>query len=259
MAEVRVIPCLLLKDTGMVKTTRFGDPVYLGDAINIVKLFNDMEVDELGVLDISAAGRGRGPNFDLLASIASNAFMPLSYGGGISEIAEARKILQLGFEKIIIGTAAVSNPDLIGRAAEEFGSQSVVVSIDVRKKLFGRYEVCTAGGKRKTGKDPVAHAEEMASRGAGEILLTSVDRDGTMSGYDLELIRMVCDAVEIPVIASGGAGHVNHFAEAVHKGGASAVAAASSFVFHGRRKAVLVNFPDREELQKVLNPPGTSG
>ncbi len=258
MVKVRVIPCLLLKDTGMVKTTRFEDPVYLGDAINIVKLFNDMEVDELGVLDISAGPDGRGPDLNLLSSIASNAFMPLSYGGGVARLDDAREVLQLGFEKVIIGTAAVENPDLVNHAAEEFGAQSVVVSIDVRKRLFGRYEVCVAGGRRKTGREPVAHAVEMARRGAGEILLTSVDRDGTMSGYDLELIRQVSDAVDIPVIASGGAGNVEHFAQAVRQGGASAVAAASCFVFHGRRRAVLVNYPQRDELRKVFSSDNNS-
>lgn len=254
MTAARVIPCLMLKNTGLVKTTRFKHPVYLGDVINVVKLFNDMEADELGILDVTARREGRGPSFDLLANVAGNAFMPLSYGGALRTVADIKRILYLGFEKVIIGSAAVDEPELITRAAGAVGSQSVVVSVDVRKHLFGHYEVYSHDGRKRTRSDPVEFCREVERRGAGEILLTSIDHDGTMSGYDLDLVEKVSEAVDIPVIASGGAGRVEHFAEAVRRG-ASAVAAASMFVFHGPRRAVLINFPSRRELDEVLAAP----
>ncbi len=252
MYQVRVIPCLLLKDGGLVKTTRFDEPVYLGDPVNIVKLFNDMEVDELGLLDIAASAPGGGPAFDLLQSIADEAFMPLSYGGGIVGLDQVRRILGIGYEKVVIGLAAAGNPRLVEDAARAVGNQSIVVSIDARRGPSGGYEVFVRSGRESTRKDPAAYAREMEQRGAGEILLTAIDRDGTMAGYDLELIRRVSDAVRIPVIASGGAGKVSDFAAAIRTGGASAVAAGSLFVFYGRRRAVLVNFPRRDELEAAL-------
>ncbi len=256
MTDVRVIPCLLLRGAGFVKTVRFGDPTYLGDPVNIVKLFSDMEVDELGILDITATADGRGPAFDLLGRIADNAFMPLSYGGGLTSVDQVRRVLGLGYEKVVIGSAAAETPGLVREAAGVVGSQSVVVSVDARRGLLGRYEVRTRSGRRRTKTDPVTWARRMEALGAGEILLTAVDRDGTMEGYDLALIRSVAEAVSIPVIASGGAGSVHDFAAAVREGGASAVAAASMFVFHGRRRAVLVKFPTRDELDAALRPGG---
>jgi len=239
----RIIPCLLLRHTGCVKTIRFSDPTYLGDPINIVKLFNDMEVDELGILDIAATREGRGPNFELLGTIADNAFMPLSYGGGLGSVDDARRVLETGYEKVVIGSRAAQQAELITEVAGIVGSQSVIVSIDVRGNFRGEYEVCVDNGRRRVGRAPEEYAREMEERGAGEILLTSIDRDGTMKGYDLDLIRRVTATVRIPVIASGGAGSVEHLAEAIEKGGASAVAVGSFFVFHGRRRAVLVNVP----------------
>ena len=254
MTEVRVIPCLLLRRAGFVKTVRFDDPTYLGDPINIVKLFSDMEVDELGILDITATTEGRPPQFDLLASIADNAFMPLSYGGGLTGVDQIRRILGIGYEKVVLGTAAAERPELVTEAARIVGSQSVVVSIDAKRGLLGKYEVRIRAGRHRTRTDPVTYARQMEERGAGEILLTAIDRDGLMEGYDLPLIRQVADAVTIPVIASGGAGTLEDFAAAVREGGASAVAAGSMFVFHGRRRAVLVKFPTRAELDAVLRP-----
>jgi imidazole glycerol-phosphate synthase subunit HisF len=251
MTSVRVIPALLLRNTGLVKTTRFKDPVYLGDVINVVKLFNDMEADELAVLDILARREGRGPNFALLANVTGNAFMPLSYGGGIRDMEDIRKVLGLGFEKVIIGSGAVDSPAIIEQAAGSVGSQSVVISMDVKKHLFGHYEVHAHCGQDRTRTDPVDFARGMQDRGAGEILLTAIDQDGLMTGYDLDLIRTVSQAVTIPVIASGGAGSLGHFAEAV-AAGASAVAAGSFFVFHGPRRAVLVSFRSREEINRTL-------
>ncbi len=252
MISVRVIPCLLLKHTGFVKTTRFSDPVYLGDPINIVKIFNDKEVDELSILDITATAENRKPSFDLLSDIANNCFMPMSYGGGITDIDDIRRVLGIGFEKVVICTSAVVRPDFIERAAGIVGSQSIVIAIDVKKNRLGKYEVRSHSGRERTKLDPTAFARRMEQMGAGEILLTSIDRDGTMAGYDIELIRMVSDAVSIPVVACGGAGKVADFTEAVRSGGASAVAAGSLFVFHGRRRAVLVNFPTRQELDTAL-------
>jgi cyclase len=241
----------MLRNTGLVKTTRFKEPVYLGDVINVVRLFNDMEVDELGIVDVTAGNEGRKPSFELLANVTGSAFMPLSYGGGITDLEDIRRILSLGFEKVILGRAAIERPEMVDQAARAVGNQSVVVSVDVKKHMLGGYEVYSHGGKRRTKRDPVEFSRELEQRGAGEILLTSMDRDGTMGGYDLDLIRSVCEAVTIPVIASGGAGRLEHFAEAV-RSGASAVAAGSMFVFHGPRRAVLINFPRREELDKVF-------
>lgn len=248
----RVIPNLLLQHTGFVKTTRFARPVYLGDPINIVKLFNDMEVDELGILDISATREGRGPNVELLRNIADNAFMPLSYGGGLGSVDDIRTVLGIGYEKVVIGSRAAERPELVSEAARVVGNQSVVVSVDARAGLWGKYSVYTHNGKHRVRKTPAEYAREMEGRGAGEILLTSIDRDGTMSGYDIGLIRTVVDAVTVPVIAAGGAGELGDLTAAVREGGASAVAVGSMFVFHGPRRAVLVNTPSREELDAAF-------
>lgn len=250
--NTRVIPCLLLKHTGFVKTTRFRDPVYLGDPINIVKIFNDKEVDELSILDITATTENRKPSFGLLSDIANNCFMPLSYGGGVTDIEDIRRIFGIGFEKVVICTNAVVQPDFIERASRVAGNQSIVVAIDVKKSRLGKYKVRSHSGGERTKLDPVTFARRMEQMGAGEILLTAIDRDGTMAGYDIELIRTVSDAVSIPVVACGGAGKVEDFTEAVQDGRASAVAAGSLFVFHGRRRAVLVNFPSRQELEAAL-------
>jgi cyclase len=243
----RVIPSLLLRGGGLVKTRGFKAPVYVGDPINTVRIFNDKGVDELVLLDISATPEGRGPLFDLLSAIASEAFMPLAYGGGIRIVDDARKILTLGFEKVVINTAALESPHFIRELSELTGSQSVVVSIDVRRKLLGRYEVYGSGGRKATGLDPVRHATAMQKMGAGEILLNSIDCDGKMEGYDLELIRNVATAVDIPVIACGGAGSLADLSAALQSG-ADAVSAGSLFVFHGRHRAVLISYPTNVKL-----------
>src|SRR6266550_1728850 len=191
MLKTRTIPCLLLRNQGLVKTVKFANPTYLGDPINIVRLFNDKEANELVLLDIMATKEQRGPNFELLADIAGEAFVPLGYGGGVRTIADAGRLFTLGFEKVVINTYAVENPSFIQAAAARFGSQSIVVSIDARKRLLGGYEVYTRGGAERTRLDPVAFAREMERMGAGEIMITSIERDGTMQGYDLELIRAV--------------------------------------------------------------------
>jgi imidazole glycerol-phosphate synthase subunit HisF len=250
-ARARVIPCLLLRGAGLVKTIGFRDPTYVGDPVNAIKIFNDKEVDELVLLDIDASREQRGPRYDVIRDIASECFMPLGYGGGIRTVDEIRRVLATGVEKVIVNSAAAADPALVEAAAREFGSQSVVVSLDVRKKLIGGYEVRTLGGTRGTGAHPVDAARRMEASGAGEILLTSIDRDGTQRGYDLELTRMVADAVSVPVIACGGAGSVADLAAGVREGHASAVAAGSLFVFHGRHRAVLISYLSAAELRDV--------
>jgi cyclase len=239
---------LLLKNAGLVKTVRFRDPKYLGDPINIVKIFNDKEVDELVFLDITATPTNNGPPFDLLAKITSECFMPLGYGGGVRRLEDVKTLLNMGIEKVVINTHAMENPSFTRAVSDIIGSQSVVVSIDVKRDRAGNYEVYTKSGTEPTGKDPVKHALEMEKQGAGELLLNSIDRDGTMQGYDLELIRLVSGAVQVPVVACGGAGTVQHLAEAVKKGGASAAVAGSMFVFHGPHRAVLISYPTPREL-----------
>ncbi len=248
--SVRVIPCLLLRNGGLVKSVGFKDHRYIGDPINAVRIFNDKEVDELVFLDIAARPTGLGPNFDLLADIASEAFMPFAYGGGIRDFADVRRLYSLGVEKVILNTIAHEDPDLVARSAELAGSSGVVVSMDVKRSRFGRYNVVTRCGTRELAEDPVAYSARMEARGAGEIILNSINQDGTMEGYDLELVRRVSEAVTVPVVALGGAGSVQHLNEAV-RAGASAVAAGSMFVFHGRHRAILITYPDREQLNGV--------
>jgi imidazole glycerol-phosphate synthase subunit HisF len=253
MLRTRVIPCLLLRGEGLVKTTRFKDPRYVGDPINAIRIFNEKEVDELVLLDIGASRDGRGPAFAAIRDFASECFMPVAYGGGIRSVEDARDVLALGIEKIILNNMAIRHPELVADLAREFGSQAVVVSIDARKKLIGGYEVMGLGGTVGTGIKPVEHACRVVELGAGEILLTSIDRDGTESGYDLALIGSVAQAVTVPVIACGGAGTLEHFRAAVVDGHASAVAAGSMFVFHGKHRAVLISYPARAELERWMS------
>lgn len=252
MNMTRVIPVLLLRGHGLVKTTKFKDPKYVGDPINAVRIFNEKEVDELAFLDISATQEGRGPDFELLTDIASEAFMPMAYGGGVTKLDHVKRIFELGFEKVIINSAAYDNPGLIAEAASIFGSQSIVGCIDVCKTLFGRYELRSTSARVKEKVSLTDHLAALTKSGIGEILVNAVDRDGTMGGYDLRLLREISTAVTIPVIACGGAGNVNHFAQAVQDGGASAVAAGSLFVFMGPHRAVLINYPDRRILSERL-------
>jgi cyclase len=247
MYRARVIPCLLLSGERLVKTVRFKEPTYVGDPINAVKIFNDREVDELTILDIGATRERRDPPFEHLRAIAGECFIPLSYGGGIRTIEQARKLFAVGVEKVLINSAAADDPSLPAAVAAEYGSQAVIAGIDVRKDWLGRTRVFTRSGTHSTGRTPVDHATAMAASGAGEILLTSIDRDGTMSGYDLELIKELSAAVPVPVIACGGAGSLADFAAAI-AAGASAVAAGSLFVFSGPRRAVLINYPSPSEL-----------
>ena len=237
----------------MVKTIRFKDPSYIGDPINAIRIYNEKEVDELIFLDITATVEGRQPPFKIISDIAGECFMPVAYGGGVRRLEDIKTIFNLGIEKVAINSYAVENPEFVKLAADRFGSQSIVVSIDARKRRWGqRYQVYTHGGREPTGLDPVEFAVQMQAMGAGEILLTSIDRDGTYEGYDIELIKKVTGAVGLPVIACGGTGKVEDFGAAVKQGGASACAAGSMVVYFGRNRAVLINFPTRRELEKVL-------
>jgi imidazole glycerol-phosphate synthase subunit HisF len=251
MLSTRVIPCLLLRDGGLVKTVGFDSPRYVGDPINAVRIFNDKEVDEMVFLDIGATPSGGGPNFELLADIASEAFMPFAYGGGVSTLEQAKRLFALGVEKVVINTAAARTPRLVSDVAEVAGSSSVVASIDVRRSWRGQYGVWVNGGREDCRTDPVTRAQELERLGAGEILLNSINRDGTQSGYDLELVGRVSGAVSVPVVAVGGAGNLTHFREAVDHG-ASAVGAGSLFVFHGKHRAVLITYPERKDLEELF-------
>ncbi|WP_431212349.1 AglZ/HisF2 family acetamidino modification protein [Puia sp. P3] len=251
MRRIRVIPSLLLRNGGLVKSRRFKDHVYVGDPINVVRIFNQKEVDELAVIDIDATRDGRGPDMERISEIVSEAFIPIAYGGGISNVDQVKEILFRGVEKVIINKAAVSNPGLITAAASQFGSQSIVVSIDVKKAMFKGQRVFTDNGKTNTGLDPVEFARSMEKAGAGELLLQSIDREGSYEGYDLPLVEAVSRAVSIPVIAAGGASSVADFRQAVEKG-ASALSAGSMFVFQRPHNAVLISYPSQTELKDKL-------
>jgi imidazole glycerol-phosphate synthase subunit HisF len=248
----RVIPCLLLHNGGLVKTVNFKDPRYLGDPINIVKIFNEKEVDELVFLDITATVEGKRPPFKLLEKVAGEAFMPLGYGGGIRDMDDVKAILSLGIEKVVINTRAVRDPAFIGDVANFAGNQSTVVSIDVKKSFFGKYDVRTHRGTKATGLDPVEFAVKMEKEGAGELILCSIDREGTMKGYDIDLISRVTAAVNIPVVACGGSRTAQDLGVAIKKGGASAAGAGSMFVFQGPHRAVLISYPEYSELESIF-------
>lgn len=252
MLSTRVIPVLLLKGKGLIKTVQFKRPVYVGDPINAVKVFNDKEVDELIFLDVLASKKGLPPDYKIIEAIASECFMPVCYGGGISSLEQIKKILNLGIEKVSLNHVALEKAELIKNAARIFGSQSIVVSLDVKKKRLGSQKIFSHSLGKTTSLDPIEYAKSMEKLGAGELLINSVDRDGTMSGYDIELIREIVSNVNIPVIACGGAGKLSHFQEVINNSNVAAIAAGSMFVFHGRHKAVLLSYPDQEELKKYI-------
>jgi cyclase len=252
MLKTRVIPCLQLIGDSLVKTVKFDNPAYIGDPINTVRIFNELEVDELCFLDIRATIEGRSPNISILQQISNECFMPLSYGGGVKDFQTARQIMSIGFEKIVVNSEAYKNKLLITQLMDHFGAQAVIGSIDVKKNLWGKYVVYVKDGSEKINVGPVEWAQEMQLLGAGEILLTSMDRDGTWSGFDVELTRKVTEAVSIPVIANGGAGNTSHISEVVKNGHASAVSLGSMVVYQKKEMGVLVNFPDKVELEKTL-------
>jgi cyclase len=251
MKRVRVIPALLIQKGGLVKSVKFQNHKYVGDPINAVKIFNEKEVDEIVILDISATRENRPPNIHQIKEIASEAFMPLAYGGGITKLEEIKELISAGVEKVVLNTAAFLNHRLIEEGAKYIGSQSIVVSIDVKKNIWGKYKVFVNGGTKNTNIDPVGYAKKMEQAGAGEIFLNSIDKDGSFSGYDLELIKLVSDSVSIPVVAIGGAGMLSDFVQAIQSG-ASAVAAGSLFVFQRPHRAVLISYPGQEDLNTKL-------
>lgn len=249
MLKTRVIPCLLLKGKGLVKTQQFKKPKYIGDPINAVKIFNDKEADELIFLDISATPEHKPPNFEIIKDIASEAFMPFGYGGGITTLKQIEQLFNLGVEKVILNTISYINPQIISQASKIFGSQSIVVSIDYKQNIFGKTEVYTSGGSFNTKRSPLEYAIKMQDLGAGEIFLNSIDRDGTFKGYDIKTIKEIAAKLDIPLIACGGAASLADFRLAVIEGGASAVSAGSMFVFQGIHRAVLITYPTYSELE----------
>jgi len=248
----RVIPCLLLKDNGLVKGSQFTNHKYVGDPINAVRIFSEKEADELIFLDITASKEKRIISLEFIEKVADECFMPFGVGGGINNLEQIRRILYAGAEKVCINSAAVENPGLIKEAADQFGVQSIIVSIDVKKKFFSKPSVYIHNGKTKTGYNPIDFAQKMQEMGAGEILINSIHYEGKMAGYDFELIRKVADNVDIPVIAAGGAGKLDDFKDAINQAHVSAVCAGSLFVFYGPKKAVLITFPERKTLEKLF-------
>ncbi len=251
MLKIRIIPTLLLRNLGLVKTVNFKGPKYIGDPINAVKIFNEKEVDELIFLDTMATLEKRKPNFKLISDIAGECFMPFGYGGGIKDLDDIKTLFGIGVEKVVINSSSIENIKFIKDASDRFGSQSIIVSIDVKRNILGKYVVYSHSGKIATRYDPVNYAKFLEEMGAGEIILTSIDRDGTMKGYDIDLIRKVTTVLNIPLVASGGAGKIQDFIDAIHKGGASAVSAGSMFVFQGKHKAVLISYPSMEEIEAI--------
>jgi len=252
MLRTRVIPSLLLENGGLVKGRQFKNHKYVGDPINAVKIFNEKEVDELVFLDISATRNQICPNYELIADIASEAFMPFGYGGGIDKVSQIEKLFSLGVEKAIINSSAFYKPELIKDAVRVSGSQSIVVSIDVKKSLLGSYEVYVQNGQVKTKQNPIDYALKMCDLGAGELIVCNIGKEGTASGYDIKLLNMVSSAVEIPVIGSGGAGCLQDLADAKNQTAVSGLAAGDMFVFHGKHRAVLITYPKYSELEVLL-------
>jgi imidazole glycerol-phosphate synthase subunit HisF len=245
---MRVIPVLLIHEQGLVKSVKFRNYKYVGDPINAVRIFNEKEVDEIAILDIDKTRESRKPDVERIREIVSEAFMPVSYGGGITTTEEVKNILAAGVEKVILNSGAYRNPSLVTEVAKKFGSQSVVVSIDYKKNMLGKVSVYIENGTVNTRKNPVEYAKEMENAGAGEILLNAISRDGSFAGYDLEMINHVSNTINIPLIAVGGASGLQDFKEAA-KSGASAVCAGSMFVFQRPHRAVLISYPSQKELE----------
>jgi cyclase len=248
----RIIPCLLLAGRSLVKPVRFRRTHYIGDPFNTVRIFNDREVDEIVFLDILASESGAGPQFGLIEEIASECFIPFAYGGGITSVREAVEVIGRGAEKVVVNSAALRRPGLLGEIAAEIGSQSVMASIDVRRNLFGAPRVRARRGRRRTGWRPADFAREAELCGAGEILLTSIDRDGTFSGYDHDLVCQVTSCTTIPVIACGGASGLEDMRRVVRRSGAAAAASGSLFVYRNSNRGVLINYPDRAILEELF-------
>lgn len=252
MLRPRIIPSLLIQDNGLVKTVNFKNPKYVGDPINAVKIFNEKAVDELAIFDIDATAKGLEPNYSLIERIANQSRMPLCYGGGVKTLAQAQKIFSLGIEKIALSSAVLANPDLITEIAERVGSQSVIVVLDVKKKLLGGYEVYTHNGKKSTGINPFHFAEKAQKLGAGEIVINSINQDGAMKGFDMNLIEKIREKISLPLTVLGGAGSLEDIEKVIEKHGIIGIAAGSLFVFKGVYKAVLINYPSKEQKENLF-------
>lgn len=253
MLQNRVIPCLLIQDNKLVKTVKFKSPQYIGDPVNAIKIYNEKEVDELIVVDISKNRFENGPNFNLIKQMADECFMPVCYGGGISNIDQIQKILKIGIEKIAVNTAIMPDTKLISQAANKFGSQCIVVALDIKKNWLGKYKVTFSSGDQMIDTDIIDFAKTAEKAGAGEILINNIDRDGTWEGFDVEMIRKISSNVSIPVIAAGGAGNLGHIKDAITFGKASAVAIGSMAVYQSKGMGVLINFPKTNMLEEINN------
>lgn len=253
MLRPRIIPSLLLHDKGLVKTVNFKSHKYVGDPINAVRIFNEKEVDELAIFDIDATVLNKEPDYILIEKLANQSRMPLCYGGGVKTVEQAQKIFGLGIEKIALSSALIQNPQLVTEIAERVGSQSVIVVLDIKKKLLGGYEVYTHNGIKSTGINPLKFAKELERLGAGEIIINSIDQDGMMNGFDLPLIDKIAETISIPMTVLGGAGSISDIKKVIDKHGVIGVAAGSLFVFKGVYKAVLINYPSREEKDLLIN------
>ena len=251
MLRPRIIPSLLVHEKGLVKTVKFKDSKYVGDPINAVRIFNEKEVDELAVFDIDATVLGNEPDYNLIEKLANQSRMPICYGGGVRNVDQAQKIFSLGIEKIALSSAVIHNPTLISEISEKVGSQSVVVVLDVKKKIFGGYEMYTHNGKQSTGIDPVTFAVKAQELGAGEIIINSIDKDGMMNGFDMNIISKIREIVTIPITVLGGAGNINDIKKVIKEHGIIGVAAGSLFVFKGKYKAVLINYPDKNIKEQI--------
>ena len=253
MLSLRVIPVLLLRRSGLVKTVKFRNPKYVGDPINIVRIFNDKEVDELVLTEVVATKDGKRPDFELLEQIGSEAFMPVCYGGAVRSVDDAKRILRLGMEKVAINTAALERPRFVSELSGELGAQCVVASVDVRRTLFGKYEVFSHAGRRVPERDPLRWIEELVRLGAGEILLNCVQRDGTMAGYDLEFLARIRGRFDVPIIACGGASTVDDMRAAVHAGGVGALGVGARFIYEGPYRAVLVSYLSKSDIARLAS------
>lgn len=247
MRRVRIIPVLTLQNEKLVKTIRFKNPTYIGDPINAVKIFNEKEVDEIVILDITASKEKREPNYTKIEEIASEAFMPFAYGGGITKLSQIEKLFKLGIEKVVLNSNLETNMRLVNEAAQIFGSQSIVASIDVKKNLFGKNQAYKISGTTKIDVPLLDFVKQLEQTGVGEFFINSIDKDGTYSGYDLDLIKLLSTQVSAPIVACGGASSVDSFLPAIQHG-ASAVAAGSMFVYTGSTRGILINYPKQEEL-----------
>jgi cyclase len=252
MLRPRIIPSLLLHNKGLVKTVNFKSPKYVGDPINAVRIFNEKEVDELAFFDIDATVLGNEPDYILIEKLANQSRMPLCYGGGVKTVEQAQKIFGLGIEKIALSSIVIQNPQIVSEIAERVGSQSVIVVLDVKKKLMGGYEVFTHNGKKATGINPIVLVSELENLGAGEIIINSIDQDGVMKGFDLNLIEKIASSISLPLTVLGGAGSLLDIEKVISKHGVIGVAAGSLFVFKGPYKAVLINYPTQLEKNEIF-------